>query len=145
MSRPPSRKRKWNQLSQFRGTSTKVIPTEKQSVLGTNKCICSSSHMLCYGCMQLCVIHNSFASYGGMSFLLVMSTKLNVSEPEHWITWSHRTDVNYQYLRKKRIQVCFCLNSKYSIHIFLQCIKTLKQTYMLNLTSDKTSEILLHL
>ena len=28
-SRPPSRKRKWNQLSQFWGTSTKVIPIEK--------------------------------------------------------------------------------------------------------------------
>ena len=29
VSRPPSRKRKWNQLSQFRRTSTKVIPIEK--------------------------------------------------------------------------------------------------------------------
>ena len=29
MSRPPSRKRKWNQLSQFWRTSTKVIPIEK--------------------------------------------------------------------------------------------------------------------
>ena len=28
-SRPPSGKRKWNQLSQFRSTSTKVIPIEK--------------------------------------------------------------------------------------------------------------------
>ena len=28
-SRPPSRKRKWNQLSQFGRTSTKVIPIEK--------------------------------------------------------------------------------------------------------------------
>ena len=28
-SQPSSRKRKWNHLSQFRGTSTKVIPTEK--------------------------------------------------------------------------------------------------------------------
>ena len=28
-SRPTSRKRKWNQLSQFRRTSTKVIPIEK--------------------------------------------------------------------------------------------------------------------
>ena len=31
MSRPPSRKRKWDQLSQFRRTSTKVIPIEKGS------------------------------------------------------------------------------------------------------------------
>ena len=28
-SRPPSRSRKWNQLSQFSKTSTKVIPIEK--------------------------------------------------------------------------------------------------------------------
>ena len=28
-SRSPSRKRNWQQLSQFRGTSTKVTPTEK--------------------------------------------------------------------------------------------------------------------
>ena len=28
MSRPPSRERNWNQLSQFRRTSTKVIPIE---------------------------------------------------------------------------------------------------------------------
>ena len=28
-SRPLSRKRKWQQLSQFQGTSTKVTPTEK--------------------------------------------------------------------------------------------------------------------
>ena len=28
-SRRPMRKRKWNQLSQFRRTSTKVIPIEK--------------------------------------------------------------------------------------------------------------------
>ena len=29
MSRPPSRKRKWNQLSQFGRTSIKVVPIEK--------------------------------------------------------------------------------------------------------------------
>ena len=28
-SRPPLRKKKWNQLSQFRCTSTKVLPIEK--------------------------------------------------------------------------------------------------------------------
>ena len=28
MGRPPSTERKWNQLSQFRSTSTKVMPTE---------------------------------------------------------------------------------------------------------------------
>ena len=34
-----------------------------QSVLGRNKCMCYSSHVLCYGCVRSCVIHNSFASY----------------------------------------------------------------------------------
>ena len=32
-SRPPSREKKWNQLSQFRRTSAKVIPIEKTSWL----------------------------------------------------------------------------------------------------------------
>ena len=36
-----------------------------QSVWGRNKCMCCSSHMLCYGRVQLCVIHNYFASYDG--------------------------------------------------------------------------------
>ena len=34
-SRPPSRIRKWNQFSQFRLTSIKVIPIEKTSKLAT--------------------------------------------------------------------------------------------------------------
>ena len=34
-SRPPSRKKKWNQLSQFRRTFTKVIPIEKTHFLAT--------------------------------------------------------------------------------------------------------------
>ena len=38
---------------------------ENQSVLGRNRCMCCSSHALCYGCMQSCAIHNSFASYDG--------------------------------------------------------------------------------
>ena len=36
-----------------------------QSVSGRNKCLCWSSHMLCYGRMRSCVTHNSFASYDG--------------------------------------------------------------------------------
>ena len=42
--------------------------------------------MLCYGHMRSCAIHNSFALYGGMSFVLVVLTKLNVSEPKHEVT-----------------------------------------------------------
>ena len=37
----------------------------QQSVLGRNKSICDSSHMLCCGCVQLYVIRNTFASYIG--------------------------------------------------------------------------------
>ena len=36
-----------------------------QSVSGRNKCICCSSHALCYGQVRSCAIHNSFASYDG--------------------------------------------------------------------------------
>ena len=39
-------------------------PDQKHSVSGRNKCMCSSSHVLCYGCMWLCAIHN-FILYGG--------------------------------------------------------------------------------
>ena len=52
------------------------------SVSGRNKCMCSSSHALCYGRLQSFAIHNSFASYGGMSFVLIALKRLNVSEPE---------------------------------------------------------------
>ena len=38
---------------------------DSQSVLRRNKCICSNSHMLCYGCVQSCAIHNTFALHGG--------------------------------------------------------------------------------
>ena len=34
-SRPPLRKKKWNQLSQFRRTFTKVIPIENTHLLAT--------------------------------------------------------------------------------------------------------------
>ena len=36
--------------------------------------------------------------------VLVMLTKLNVSEPEHWVTWWHRASVNLPFLWGKRIQ-----------------------------------------
>ena len=37
-----------------------------------------------------------------MSFMLVTPTRLIVSEPKHWVTWSHRTGVNFSFLRGKR-------------------------------------------
>ena len=62
-----------------------------QSVSGRNKCVCSSSHALCYRHVRSCEIHNSFASYDGTSFVLVVLAGLIVSEPKHWVTWSRRT------------------------------------------------------
>ena len=40
----------------------------------------------------------------GASSVLVALMRLNVCEPYHWITWSHRTDINFSFLRGKRIQ-----------------------------------------
>ena len=40
----------------------------------------------------------------GMSFLLVALLRLIVREPKHWVTWSDRTDVNFPFLREKKIQ-----------------------------------------
>ena len=54
-----------------------------QSVSVRNKCVCSSLHMLCYGHVRSCVIHNSFATYDGTSFVLVALTRLIVSEPKY--------------------------------------------------------------
>ena len=36
-----------------------------QSVSGRNKCLCCISHALCYGRVQSCATHNSFASCNG--------------------------------------------------------------------------------
>ena len=65
--------------------------------------MCGSPHMVYYGPVQLCEIDNSFASNDG-DIMLVALTRLNVSELEHWVTWSHRTGVNFPFLRGKRIQ-----------------------------------------
>ena len=61
------------------------------------------------------------------TFLLVVLTRLNVSEPEHWVTWlhSHRTGVNFLFLRRKRIQY-FCLTTSFLTHFYLWCKSHLK-------------------
>ena len=41
-----------------------ILNKPLQSVSERNKCMYSSSHALCYGRVQSCVIHNSFASHG---------------------------------------------------------------------------------
>ena len=38
------------------------------------------------------------------SFVLVMLTRLIVSKPKEWATWPHRTDMNFPFLRGRRIQ-----------------------------------------
>ena len=38
------------------------------------------------------------------SFMLVALTRLIVSKPKHRVTWSHRTCVNFPFLRGERIQ-----------------------------------------
>ena len=46
-------------------------------VFGRNKCMCSSSHVLCYGRMQSNANHN-FDLYGGTSFVLVTLTTFKI-------------------------------------------------------------------
>ena len=75
-----------------------------QSFSERNKYMCSSSHALCYGCMQLCAFYNSFALYGGTSFVLVVLTRLSVSEPKYWLTWSLRTGINFLFLKHPSIK-----------------------------------------
>ena len=54
----------------------------------------------------------------GTSFVLFVLKGLNVSEPEHWVTWSCRTDVNFTFLRGKRIQYfSFCLTTSLLIRL----------------------------
>ena len=57
-------------------------------LIGRNKCICSSSHALCYGHVRSCAVRNSSALCCGMPFVLITLKRLNVSDPEYWVTWS---------------------------------------------------------
>ena len=88
----------------WKGKKLPKMKNNNQYVLGKNNCVCSSWHVLCYGCMQLCAIQNSFATYDGTSFVLVVLTRLIVSEPKYWVTWSHSAYVNLPFLRGIRIQ-----------------------------------------
>ena len=85
-------------------TTFSTILTWRQSVSARNECMHCNSHVLCHGQMRLCVIHNSFASYDGTSFMLVVLTRLIISELKCWVTWSRRTGINFPFLRGKRIQ-----------------------------------------
>ena len=74
-----------------------TAPGRTHSVSGRKKCMCGSSLVLCYGCMQSCAIHNSIHPYQSIS----IHNSLNVSEQEHWVTWSHRTAVTSYFWREK--------------------------------------------
>ena len=89
-----------NELTATRICKNRIL----QSVLGRNKCMCCSSHALCYGRMWLCAIHNSFASYDGDVILISCTNKADCQGTQTLSTWSHRTGVNFPFLREKRIQ-----------------------------------------
>ena len=73
--------------------------------------VLDDSSLSVWKCPLSCAIDNFLASYDGeMSFLLVALTRLIIREPEHWITWSHRTGVNFPFSREKRIQ-CFSVST----------------------------------
>ena len=93
-----------------------------QSVLRRNKCVCSGLHALCYGCVWSCAIHNFFASHDGMSFMLVVLTRLIVSEPKHWVTWSQNRR-KLPIFEAKRIHLLYCFWSAKSFltHFCLWC------------------------
>ena len=75
-----------------------------QSASGGNKCLCCSSHALCNGRVRSCVTIILLPPMMGTSFVLAALTSLIVSEPKHRVTWSHRTCVNFPFLREERIQ-----------------------------------------
>ena len=63
--------------------------------------MCCISHVVCYWHMQSSGIHNS--PMVGMPFVLVELTRLIVNELNHWVTWSHKTGINFPFLRGKII------------------------------------------
>ena len=88
------------------------------SVLGRNKCMCDSSLVLCYGHMQSCAIHNSIHPYQSIS----IHNSLNVSEQEHWVTWSQRTAAtSYFWGGKESSTLVFLL-----IHMVFDSLSHLK-------------------
>ena len=64
-------------------------------------CVASHTRYVLGACGRVRFI-NLLPHLVGTSFLLVVLTKLNVSEPELWVTWSHRTGVNLPFLKGKR-------------------------------------------
>ena len=71
----------------------------KEKITGRDKCICSSSHLLCYRHLPSHAIHNFFPLYG--------TGVIHACHPKraqcHWtrtiVTWSHRIGINFPFLR----------------------------------------------
>ena len=81
----------------FHKTHTPALQLVAQSVSGRNKCMCCSSHALCYWRVRSCTIHNYFASYDRDVILTCRANKADC--------------VNFPFLREKRIQ-CFSVSAK---------------------------------
>ena len=58
--------------------------------------MCCSSHVLCYGCVRLCVINNYFALHDGK---VIHTLGANKAECQWTQIWSHRTGLNFPFLR----------------------------------------------
>ena len=91
--------------------------------LGRNKCMCGSSHVLCYGCVRSKIL---LPCMMGMPFVLVALTRLNVSEPKQWVTWSHRTGINFLFLREKESNTLVFLLNRFLTHFYCWCKLHLK-------------------
>ena len=78
--------------------------------------MCSSSHALRYGPVQSWAIHNFFCLIWWLYCLALVALKrLNFNEPKQWVTWSHRTGINFPFLRVKKNprHWCFCLTTSF--------------------------------
>ena len=63
----------------------------------------------------------------GMSFVLLALTRLIVSKPKHWVTWSYRTCINFPFLRRKESNtLVFLLNYVIFNSFYLWCELHLK-------------------
>ena len=93
-----------------------------QSVSGRNKCMCGSSHALLWMHAVVC-IPQFFCLICWYAICACWLTRLIVSESQHWVTWSHRTGINFPLLRgeKNPILKSFCLTTSFLTHFYLWC------------------------
>ena len=104
-----------------------------QSVSRRNKCMCGSSHVLCYGCLQSCANHNSFASYDGD---IICACRAHKSDYKWTETLSNLITQKRHLLlifegEKNPLLECFCLNISVLAHFYLWCKLHLKNQTIL--------------